>query len=390
MRVIKTGLILLITTSLWAQDVTTKLPVNNASVLTHPIPQTKESSVTYSGGIKVTTLGRSVSDNNLKSSVGWSFVEVGVDSKYFDWLSFSFNIAGVLGEGAAQNYLSDDGAPANVVIIDSIGLEVKPFKELSLKAGVIGYKINPILTTMTPGTSLGAEQKLEFTTNNEAFKLAFIGNEAIPSVGMVKGKVDEGKDPFFLAGTVQVDLKLEPLKTTLKGAATQFKFGNLPDSTAKTSLTGGNSINSVAGTGDQMHYLIGFAGIENAGLLETEWTSKFSTTLKAAVIENTQAATLNKGNLAVLSAKWKLGNVILKPAYTLFEIQADTTPSSYSILTNRYNNRTGSKVAFDVELEKQKLVFFGNYTKADVLDNSPFIFDREIYNLGVEVNYDLF
>ncbi len=44
----------------------------------------------------------------------------------------------------------------------------------------------------------------------------------------------------------------------------------------------------------------------------------------------------------------------------------------------------------NLELIKQKLIFFGNYTKADVIQNSPFLSDREIYNLGVEVNYDLF
>jgi hypothetical protein len=62
----------------------------------------------------------------------------------------------------------------------------------------------------------------------------------------------------------------------------------------------------------------------------------------------------------------------------------------YSILINRFNNRKGQKVGFSVDLEKQKLGFFGSYTKSEVLVANPFMSDREIYNLGVEVNYDLF
>jgi len=43
-----------------------------------------------------------------------------------------------------------------------------------------------------------------------------------------------------------------------------------------------------------------------------------------------------------------------------------------------------------LELVKQKVIFFGNYTKAQEIVDSPFLSDREIYNIGVEVNYDLF
>lgn len=390
MRIDKILLSTFVSMSVWAQSSTTTISPNTSTVAA-PTAAKEEKAVSYSGAVKVTTLGRSIEDDNLHSTVGWSFVELGVESKYFEWLKFSFNIAGVFGEGAAQNYLTGEGAAANAVIIDSIGLEVNPIKQVSLKAGIIGYKINPLMTSMSAGTSLGAEQSLNLANSSETLKLSFIGNEAIPSTGVTKGMVEEDKNPFFLSGTVQAEAKVNPIKTTFKAAATQFKFGNLPKSAAEGALTGGNSIDAVQGSGDQSHFAIGFAGMESAGVIETEWTSKITTTLKAAYIQNDKAfEDNNKGRLGSFNLKYKSGNITYTPSVLVFDMQADTTPAPYSILINRYNNRKGQKIGFSVDLEKQKLGFFGSYTKSEVLVASPFMSDREIYNLGVEVNYDLF
>lgn len=390
MKVDKIILSSLMSFSVWAQNSTTTL-TPNSSVLTSPVAAKEEKAVNYTGAIKVTTLGRSIEDESMKSTVGWSFVELGVDAKYFEWLKFSFNMLAAMGEGAAQNYLTGDGAGANAIMIDSVGVEVNPIKQVSLKAGIIGYKINPLLTTMSAGTSLGAEQSLNLANSAETLKLSFIGNEAIPSTGVTKGMVEEEKNPFFISGSVQAEAKLNPIKTTFKAAATQFKFGNLPMSASQGALTGGNSIKSVSGVGDKMQYVIGFAGIESAGVIETEWTSKLTSTLKAAVIQNDRAfEDSNKGTLGNFNLKYKSGNATYTPSVTVFEVQADTTPAPFSILINRYNNRKGQKVSFSVDLEKQKLGFFGSYTKSEEIVASPFMSDREIYNLGVEVNYDLF
>lgn len=390
MKIDKILLSSLISVSVWAQNSTTSLPANSSTIAA-PAAAKEEKAITYSGAVKVTTLGRSIDDENMKSTVGWSFVEFGVDSKYYDWLKFSFNIAAAMGEGAAQNYLTGDGAAANAIMIDSIGLEVNPIKQITLKAGVIGYKINPLMTAMTPGTSLGAEQSLNLANSAETLKLSFIGNEAVPSTGVTKGMVEEDKNPFFMSGTVQAEAKVNPIKTTFKAAATQFKFGNLPKSAADGALVGGNSIDSIQGSGDQAHYVIGFAGTETAGVIETEWTSKLTTTLTASMINNERAfEDTNKGKMGSFKIKYKNGNITYTPSIMAFDMQADTTPAMYSILINRFNNRKGQKVGFSVDLEKQKLGFFGSYTKSEVLVANPFMSDREIYNLGVEVNYDLF
>ncbi|MBN8536335.1 MAG: hypothetical protein J0M15_04745 [Deltaproteobacteria bacterium] len=350
-----------------------------------------DTTVKNTGAVTITTLGRNVQDQSLNSVVGWSFAEFGIKSKFNEWFTFDFNLVGIFGEGAGQNYLSDEGASANTIIIDSIGVALKPIKQLELKAGVIRYKINPLLSTMSANTSLGSEQTLEFSNDSETMKLSFIGNEAMPSTGITKTSVDKENTPFFLAGTVKGELNSKIINTKLKGAVTQFKMGNLPRSQAKGALTGGNSRSSVTGLGDQMEYVIGFAGYETAGVIETDWTPNLTTSIKGVkIINNSAFEESNEGTRGIFEIKWKRGNVTLTPSWSVFNIQADTTPAPYSILPNRLNNREGQKISLSVDFEKQKLGFFGDYTKADVIVGSPYLTDREIFNLGVEVKYDLF
>jgi hypothetical protein len=378
--------------SLWAQAPSTSATVmpSNGTTSASAAAKREEKDKKLSGSVKVTTLGRGIQDKNLKSKVGWTFVEAGVDTEYTDWLAFNIGVVGVFGEGAGQNYLSDEGGGSNALILDYAGINIKPIQQINLKAGVIGYQINPLYTTMSPGTSLGAEEKFELATPSETFKFTLQGNQAVPSVGVSKGLTQEDKNPFFLAGSVIGEINAKPIATKLKVAGTQFRFGNLPKSEAKNSLTSGNSVNSVAGVGDEMQYVIGFAGTEAAATLETDWTSKVKTTAKAVMIQNDRITEANKGRMGRFDLRMVFGNIALKPSVTVFEVEADTTPAGYTLLSNRYNNRKGQVAGLSLELVKQKVIFFGSYTKADEIVDSPFLSDREIYNIGVEVNYDLF
>lgn len=378
--------------SLWAQapsTTATVMPGNGTTSASIPA-KAEEKDKKLSGSVKVTTLGRGIQDKTLKSRVGWTFVEAGIDTEYTDWLAFNIGVVGVFGEGAGQNYLSDEGGGSNALLLDYAGINIKPISQLNLKAGVIGYQINPLYTTMSPGTSLGAEQKFELATPSETFKFTLQGNQAVPSTGVTKGLTEEDKNPFFLAGSVIGEINAKPIKTKLKVAGTQFRFGNLPKSQASSSLTAGNSVNSVSGVGDQMQYVISFAGTESAAVLETDWTSRVKTTLKAVAIKNDRITTDNEGRMGRFDLRVVFGNVALKPSVTIFEVEADTTPAGYTILANRYNNRRGQVAGLNLELIKQKVIFFGNYTKAEEIVDSPFLSNREIYNIGVEVNYDLF
>lgn len=378
--------------SLWAQapsTTTTAMP-GKGTTSTSVSAVKEEKDKKYSGAVKVTTLGRDIQDKNLKSRVGWTFIEAGVDTEYTDWLAFNIGVVAVFGEGAGQNYLSDEGGGTNALFLDYAGINIKPIPQLNLKGGVIGYQINPLYTTMTPGTSLGAEQKFELATPSETFKFTVQGNQAVPSVGISKGLAEDDKSPFFLAGSVIGEINAKPIATKLKVAGTQFRFGNLPKSEAANSLTAGNSINAVAGVGEDMKYAIAFAGTEAAATLETDWTSRVKTTLRAVAIKNDRISEDNEGRMGRFDLRMVFGNVALKPSITVFEVEADTTPASYTILANRYNNRKGQVAGLSLELVKQKVIFFGNYTKAEEIVDSPFLSDREIYNIGVEVNYDLF
>lgn len=375
---------------IWAQAPALSTLNQSSTVATSPsVPSTLDRK--YIGKIKATTLGRGIEDSNLKSKVGWAYIEAGVDTEYTDWLTYGIGVVGIFGEGAGQNYLSDEGGGKNLLLLDYAGVNIKPWQPLTLRAGVIGYQINPLYTTMTPGTSLGAEQKLEVSTAGEVFKFTLQGNEIVPSTGVTKGLVEQEKTPFFLAGSAIGEVNIKPIATTLKVAGTQFRFGNLPKSEAASALLAGNSVDSVAGTADNMTYVIGFAGLETAAVIETDWTSRLKTTARAVHIINERGfEDSNEGRMARFDIRMVFGNVALKPALTVFEVEADTTPGSYTILSNRYNNRKGQVAGLSLELIKQKVVFFGNYTKADVIVANPFLSDREIYNLGVEVNYDLF
>lgn len=378
---------------LWAQTpstTATAMPGNGTTSASALAKAPEEKVKKLSGSVRVTTLGRGIQDKNLKSKVGWTFVEAGVDTEYTDWLAFNIGVVGVFGEGAGQNYLSDEGGGKSALLLDYAGINIKPVKQLNLKAGVIGYQINPLYTTMSPGTSLGAEEKFELATPSETFKFTVQGNQTVPSVGVTKGLVEDDKNPFFLAGSVIGEVNVKAIGTNLKVAGTQYRFGNLPKSQAASSLTAGNSINSVSGVGNNMQYVIGFAGTETAAVLETDWTSKLKTTARVVAIKNDRISEANEGRMGRLEIRGVIGNVALKPSVTVFEVEADTTPAGYTVLSNRYNNRKGHVAGLSVELVKQKIIFFGNYTKAKEIVDSPFLSDREIYNIGVEVNYELF
>ena len=156
-------------------------------------------------------------------------------------------------------------------------------------------------------------------------------------------------------------------------------------------MVSGNSPDSVAGTADNLNFVIGFAGNETAAVLETDWTARLKSTLKAVYIKNERGfVDTSEGRMGRFDLKMTFGNMALKPSVTVFNVEADTTPGGYTILANRYNNRKGYVAGLSLEMIKQKLTFFGNYTKATEIVDSPFLFDREIYNLGVEVNYDIF
>lgn len=349
-----------------------------------------ESEVKYKGDVSIVVLGRSMEDQNLKSTVGWTFIKPSFEADYFDWMKFRFGFLGIFGEGAGQNYLTGDGGSANLFVIDVAGVDLKPFEPLTLSAGIITYRINPLMTTMTPGTSPALEQKLVLKDSSESVKFSVIGNEAIPSLGVNKTVVDKEKSPFFLSGSAKLDTKITGLKSELKLATTKFKFGNLPANTAAGALTAGNSLSSVSGTGDDMKFVIGFSGTESAAAFETEWTSYFKTTLKGVYIKNDLALeNYNQGKVLGLDLEFKNGNTVYSPWVSVFEVQSDVTPASFSIFANRLNNRKGYKTGMSIELVKKKITFSGSYSNYDVLEKTPFLTDREIYNLGLEVNYDI-
>ena len=67
---------------------------------------------------------------------------------------------------------------------------------------------------------------------------------------------------------------------------------------------------------------------------------------------------------------------------------ADVTPATYTISPNRFQNRKGYKIEIDVQLEKEKLLFYASFTRANVLQDTLYLADRNMFNLGLEAKYD--
>lgn len=93
-----------------------------------------------------------------------------MDTEYTTGTHSISGVVGIFGEGAGQNYLSDEGGGSNALILD-YAVVIKPIQQINLKAGVIGYQMNPLFTTMSPSTSLGAEEKFELATPSETLNL---------------------------------------------------------------------------------------------------------------------------------------------------------------------------------------------------------------------------
>ncbi len=185
-------------------------------------------------------------------------------------------------------------------------------------------------------------------------------------------------------------LKSEKSGTELRLAGTRFQFENLSTNVATDSYFLGNSLNSFEGTSRAFRFRFGFMGTETAADLK-QLIGPHEANLFATRIENDQAPSNRRSGYHVGGGfKAKLGNLTVRPHYSRFDYGADVTPAVYSLITNRYHNRSGTRIGLDLELVKEKLALKGYHIKADEKEENPYLADRDIYNLAVEAKYDLF
>ncbi len=344
----------------------------------------------FKSNLDVLEIGRNYQDQYLKSVSSLTVITPHIDVIYSSWLSFDLEVSGVFIAGNTKNFYNDEGRSANLVLLDEAAINFKPIKELEFRGGAMNTKINPILSIMSDNPFFGTTQKFALENSASNLKASLTLNEAIPSSGTVThGLIDDAPNSYFFTETLAGEWSIAPLKTKINVASTHFEFGNLSSNVASDSVLIGNSPESFDGRGLNAHYIIGFAGFETAASIKTEWTPKVSTEIVGSTIINQQAPSdRNNGFQAFANIKRKFRSFNLIPSYGVFDIAADVTPATYTIMPNRYQNRKGYTVELDVQLEKQKIVFFSSYTRANVLQSNQYSADRDMFNLGLEAKYD--
>ncbi len=348
------------------------------------------SPVKFKSNLDVLEIGRSYTDQYLQSVSSLTVITPHIDAIYSNWLSFDAELSGVFVAGNTKNFYNDEGRSANIVIIDEAAVNFRPIKEIELRAGALATKINPILSIMTENAFFGAIQKFALENSTGTLKASLSANESVPSSGTVThGLIDDAPNAYFLSQTLSGEWNIKAVSTDIKVATTHFAFGNLSSNLANDSVLIGNSPESFDGRGANAHYIIGFAGFETAASIKTDWTTKVSTEIVGSTIVNQQGPSdRNNGYQAFINLKRKFQNFNLIPSYGVFDMAADVTPATFTILPNRYHDRKGYTVELDVQLERQKIVFFSSYTRANVLEANPYLADRDMFNLGLEAKYD--
>lgn len=344
----------------------------------------------FKANVDILVIGRQIDDKYFNTTNSLTAVVPRIDVIYNSWMSFDLELCGLFVTGNSKNLYTTEGKGTDVLLLDEVAMTLTPTKELEFRAGALLTKINPIYSIMTESTFLGTTQKYSFHSSAETLVLSATANEAVPSAGSVTpGLINDAPNAYFVTGTLAADLNLNALNSKFKFATTSFQFGNLSSNVASDSRFIGNSPKSFDGIGDLSRFTIGFGGFETAVSFKTEWTKSFSTELVGSTIVNDKApGDRNNGAQGFLKIKKLYQNFNVIPSVGMFNMAADVTPAAYTISPYRYHNRKGYFIKTAIELEKQKLEFFASFTRFDVLQDTVYLADRNMFNLGVEAKYD--
>lgn len=337
-------------------------------------------------------LGRDVEDDFYKSAGALTDIVPEINLKYNSWLSFNLVLEAFFSASNTRNFYTEEGKSINSVDLDEAAAVFNPLDNLEIRAGALRTVINPIYSIMSEESSfLGCTQKYEFRPELVPLTLTFFTDEAVPSSGTVsRGIIDDAPNAYFLTQTLQADAELPALKSTLQVASTHFEFGNLSSNVASDSILIGNNPQSFEGIKQNTRFIIGFGGFESAANLKTDWKNNLTTELKASLIQNTEAPSDgNWGTQARFATTFKFEKVNLIPSIGFFKMGGDVTPATYTIFPYRYHNRIGHTAQLRLELKKERVSFFGNYTRGDVLQPNPYMSTREVYLVGLEAKYDV-
>ena len=340
------------------------------------------------GKVLFSVYSRQTEDEFSRSHQGVTVINPEFSARYGEYITLGLDLAGFFGTGNASNFWTDDGKAPNTILLNEAYAKINIHPNLFVKAGAIKTPLNPLMSIMTPGAFMGAQEEWQIGADDSNITVnAF---QAIPSSGTVTKRIyDDGTQAYFLSQTVSGKLKAQT-GTEVKLAATRFQFENLSTNVATDSYFLGNSLTAFEGSSKSFRFRHGFMGTESGVTVKQE-IGKHELFLFASTIVNDQAeAGKNKGNMVGGSVKTVFGNYIVRPSYTRFNYDADVTPTVYTTMTGRFQNRDGYRVGIDIELKKERLALKNYYIKMDLKDANPYLADREIYNIAVEAKYDIF
>ncbi|OYZ19183.1 MAG: hypothetical protein B7Y39_12330 [Bdellovibrio sp. 28-41-41] len=340
------------------------------------------------GKVLFSVYSRQTEDEFSRSHQGVTVINPEFSARYGEYITLGLDLAGFFGTGNASNFWTDDGKAPNSIVLSEAYAKINIHPNLFVKAGAIKTPLNPLMSIMTPGAFMGTQE--EWQIGADESNITVNAFQAIPSSGTVTKRIyDDGTQAYFLSQTVSGKLKAQT-GTEVKLAATRFQFENLSTNVATDSYFLGNSLTAFEGSSKSFRFRHGFMGTESGVTVKQE-IGKHELFLFASTIVNDQAeAGKNKGNMVGGSVKTVFGNYIVRPSYTRFNYDADVTPTVYTTMTGRFQNRDGYRVGIDIELKKERLALKNYYIKMDLKDANPYLADREIYNIAVEAKYDIF
>lgn len=190
--------------------------------------------------------------------------------------------------------------------------------------------------------------------------------------------------PTFLTQTLAARQAVGPV--TIRPSVTHFQFTDLPSKVAFESAPYGNTVPSSPPTSSAFQFP--FSG----WLLSSDLSYRLAPRLKFSAgfewLRNTNAPdAFNTGQLGRLGSEWELSDIILRPEYTTFFNESDTSPAFYNSFTLGHNNRQGFGLQMEVEFKRYKFKLTGRYVDSDVINQSLLQSRSQFFELRLGTTY---
>lgn len=257
-----------------------------------------------------------------------------------------------------------------------------------VKLGALGQRlIKSDLLIASRRAFPGVYEGMVFADASSNMRLHIWAQQTVPtSYSLNTKRSDREPTPTFLTETI--NLKITPAKVVeAEFYATHYRFNYLPAVVAFESSSLGNTVNGEVAPNSDFKY--GFDGF----LLGTEGCLCLEGPLKLRAggqwLQNNEAPSrANRGQLLFLGTDLMLNSEInIKPRYSVFFNESDTSPAYYNSWTMGNNNRKGMIAQVEVEFLKYGFSLNLEYVQSAMINPDPFQFDKEVFSIGVETNH---